>query len=202
LMGVRRSAFPAVARLTRLLRWHAVALDIADALVTSRRIGIDDLERRLIRRGLDKIVPIEHEDDIPEVRAMVAEALRLASSTAKRMLAILAHMGGDHMDSASLEALARGRRKRAAYALDELRAMRIVQTVAGDRFTLHATVRYAVRKTLRFDEDAIARHYLTLLEAQPSRAALEQTHVFALMDWAQARGNLDDILRVRAITEP
>lgn len=200
LIGVRRSAFPAVARLTRLLRWNAVALDVAEGLVSSGRVGLAELERRLARRHVDRVTPVAHEDDIPEVRAVVAEAAREIGPSARRMLAILAHMGGDHMDRASLESLA-APRGRAGQALDDLVRLRLVQTAAPGRFTVHATVRYAVRQMLPFDEDVIARHYLVLFERHPERVADEQTQLFALMDWAQERSDLDDILRVRAIAE-
>ncbi len=200
LIGVRESAFPKVARLTRLCRWNAVALDIADGLVSSGVVSAARLERRLRDRHIDRVTPVEHEDDIPEVRAVVAEAMRALDATAKRMLAVLATMGGDHMDRISLETLAATRR-RPSDALATLERFRLVQTPSSDRFALHATVRYAVRRAGTFDEDRIARHYLSLLENQPERIVDEETQLFALMDWAQARSNLDDILRVRTIAE-
>jgi hypothetical protein len=200
LIGVRRDPFPAIARLTPLLRWHPVALDVADAIVAARLASVGELERRLRARGVHRIRPVEHEDDVPEVRAIVAEASRHLPPAARRMLGILAAMGGDAMDEASLVALARAGRT-GARAVGALLELRLVQRPAAGRLTLHATVRYAVRRASAVDEDAVARHYLALLERHPGRLEAEQTHLFALMDWAQERGDLGTILRVQELAE-
>ena len=198
LVALQKSPFPAVASLTRLLRWHPVALDLADALVTGGSCSARELERSLLARRIGRIAPLDHEDDVPEVRGVVAEALRFLPPTARRMLAVLAHMRGDHMDRASLAELARAGR-RARSALEALLRSRLLQEPSAGRYALHATTRHALLQTLAFDEDAIALHYLHLLERRPERLLAEQTHLFALMDWAQERRDLGAILRVQTL---
>ncbi|MFO0554873.1 MAG: hypothetical protein U0271_41230 [Polyangiaceae bacterium] len=199
LVALHASPFPSVASLTRLLRWHPVALDLADALVSAGVLEVGELEKRLRRRGVDRIVPLAHEDDVVEVRAMVEESMRTVSTVARRMLAVLAGMRGDDMDATALAALARESAAKPA-ALQLLRARRLIQEPRRDRFALHATVRHAVRARLRVDEDAIALYYLRRLEDDPRSRENEETHLFGLMDWAQERGELDLILRVHALT--
>lgn len=198
LLDHRDSPFPAIAPLTRVLRWHPVALDIANALVTTEGVGVADLERRLLARGVARIVPVDHEDDIPEVRGVVAEALGHVEAAGKRMLAVLAFMGGDAMDATTLEALARSRDR--GDALADLLRLRLVQNPAEGRYTLHATVRHTIRRSSRFQIDRYAKHYLSLFEREPSRVLSEQTHLFALMDWAQDTGDLTTILRVQELS--
>ncbi|MBL8744628.1 MAG: hypothetical protein JNK04_26145 [Myxococcales bacterium] len=201
LIARRENPFPAIAPLTGLLRWHPVALDVADALVRGGHLTVDRLEQRLVARGVRAIVPIEHEDDIPEVRAVVAEALRFVSPAGKRMLAVLASMGGDAMDADSLARL--GRARDGARELAALAALRLVQLPAAGRVTLHATVRHAIKKPKSgipsFDVDRYAAHYLDMFEREPERLVEEQTHLFALMDWAQERRELGTILRVQTL---
>lgn len=201
LIARRENPFPAIAELTGLLRWHPVALDIADGLVSRKQTSVGRLEQRLLARGIRRIVPIDHEDDIPEVRAVVHEALRVVSPAGKRMLAVLASMGGDAMDTASLSSL--GRARDGAKELVALAELRLVQFPAEGRVTLHATVRHAIRKPQSgvpsFDVDRYAAHYLDLFEREPERLAEEQTHLFALMDWAQERRDLGTILRVQTL---
>lgn len=202
LIARREHPFPAIAPLTRLLRWHAVALDIADALVGSGRIEVAKLEARLRARGVGRIVPVDHEDDVPEVRAVVEEALACLGQGARRSLSVLAAMGGDHMDVAWLARLAHGARASVATrALDELRSLRLVQEPLPGRLTLHATVRHALSLLLPADADALAVRMLALLEAHPERLRAEQTHLYALMDWAQAEARLEVILRVQDLAE-
>ena len=50
-----------------------------------------------------------------------------------------------------------------------------------------------------FDVDRYAAHYLDLFEREPERLTEEQTHLFALMDWAQERRDLSTILRVQTL---
>jgi hypothetical protein len=215
LVGRQRDPFPAIARLTSLLRWHPVALDVADALVTTRTVGVAALEERLRARGVGRIETVEHEDDVPEVRAVLAEAEAALPIAARRMLDVLAVMGGDHMDARSLGRLAgAGGGARAAAAIAALVRLRVVQVPAPRRFALHATVRHAVRRRHRAEGarshvpgDAVAQHYLELLETATARAdgrrrlEEEQTHLFALMDWAQEHGDLSTILRVNALVD-
>src|SRR6185295_6842661 len=99
-----------IASLTRMLRWHPVALDIANALVEGKEVSERDLGRRLEARGVTRIVPIEHEDDVPEVAAVVAEAVKRITLAARRMLAVLVFMGGDSMDARTLATLGKSRR--------------------------------------------------------------------------------------------
>jgi len=199
LIEQQRVPFPAVAGLTRLLRWHPVALDIADAIVSGGHVGVVELERRLRARGVDRIVPVDHEDDVPEVQASVAEALRHVSPASRRMLSVLAFMGGDAMDAHALGTLAGARKP--SLALGALLRMRLVQKVSDGRYTIHATLRYAIRKTAVFEVDRYAAHYLALFERDPSRLVAEQTHLFSLMDWAQERRELPIILRVQALAD-
>jgi hypothetical protein len=49
--------------------------------------------------------------------------------------------------------------------------------------------------------DRLLEHYLTLLEREPSRAEIEQTHLFAAMDRAQETGQIAVILRVQEIAD-
>jgi hypothetical protein len=199
LLDRREVPFPAVAELTRLLRWHPVALDIADAIVRAGLADVRELERRLRRARVDRIVPVAHEDDIPEVRAIVFEAVRHLAPAARRALAVMVASRGDSMDGETLTRLAQA--TRASETLEALTRLRLVQAPARGRYALHATVRYSLREKLRFDYDRYANHYVELLEREPSRLGPEQTHLFSLMDWAQARGDLPTILRVRALAE-
>ncbi len=197
LIGAQKSPFPAVAPLARLLRFHPVALDIADALVTQGRITVPALAERLVRRGVGRITTIDHEDDIPEVRGVVAEAFRHLTPLGRRMLGVLAFMGGDHMDRGSLEVLTSHRG--AQRALDDLVDLRLVQRPDDDRLALHATVRHAARRLAPTDDAPIHAYYLALFEADPGRIAADQTQLFALMDWAQDQGAQGLILRVHEL---
>ncbi len=69
------------------------------------------------------------------------------------------------------------------------------------RFTLHATVRHAIVKRTSPLHDRLLHHYVALLEREPSRLDVEQTHLFAAMDHAQVKGDLDTILRVTSVAE-
>ncbi len=192
----RLAPFPRVASLTRLLRSHPVALDIADALVSSGVAPLDGLERRLRARGVGRIRPIEHEDDLPEVRAVVGEAFRALSPDGKRLLAILAGMGGDSMSTQTLLAIGKAKRD----ALEELSSLRVSQRPGPDRHTVHATVRYALKKIVRSDpSDRIARHYLAMFARAPETMLDEPTQVYALLDWAQDRKELSTSLRVQSL---
>src|SRR5262249_54966988 len=143
LVTLGRSPFPRVATLTRLLRWNPVALDLADALVASGAASAADLARYLVAEGVDRVRVIAHEDHLPEVALLVAFAWHLLPAAPRRMLAVLAHTGGDHVDAASLAALARAGR-RAKDALAELARLRLVQEPLEGRFALHATIRHAI----------------------------------------------------------
>ncbi len=198
LVARREHPFPAIASLTRLLRWHAVALDIADALVASGQIDASALGARLEARGVGRIEPVEHEDDVPEVRGVVHEAFVRLGKGARRLLGVLAAMGGDHM---GVDWLVRLARVRTAGPLEELRAFRLVQEPLRGRLTLHATVRHALTKLAPVDTDDLALRMIALLEADPGRLRDEQTHLYALMDWAQERSELHYILRIQDLAE-
>ncbi len=195
-----RSAFPRVAPLTRLLRWNPLALDIADAIVASRAATLAELRRFLDGHGIGRVRVIEHEDDLPEVALLIAWAWPRLSPASRRMLAILGHVEGDHVDLESLATLARVRGATATHAaITMLQRWHLVQEAMPDRFTLHAVVRHAVVKRTKPETDAIFEHYVALLEAQPERLVQEQTHLFAAMDQAHRQGRLDEILRVERL---
>jgi hypothetical protein len=200
LVTVGKSPFPRVAAITRLLRWNPVALDLADALVLAGIESADDLGKWLQSRGIERVRPVEHEDDLPEVALLVERAWRAISAAARRMLGVLAHMGGDHMDAGSLVTLS-GAGARGAETLARLSALRLVQEPIAGRFALHATVRHAVVKRTAFPAGRLCAHYLELLEREPARKDLEQTHLFAAMDYAQELGDLGTILRVQKVYE-
>lgn len=198
LVTLHKSPFPAVASLTRLLRWNPVALDIADAVVTSGAVTADALETFLIEHGVDRVKVIEHEDDLPEVAILVAWAWAHLSPPARRMMAVLAHMGGDHMDTASLAKLAKAG-AHAEEALAELQRLRVVQEPLRGRLALHATVRHAVLKRTKPDHPALFEHYVSMLESAPERVDLEHTHLFAAMDHAHVSGDLNAAIRVERL---
>ncbi len=193
-----KSAFPRVAGLTRLLRFNPLALDIADGIVASRAETVTGLAEALRARGVERVVAIEHEDDLPEVALLVEWAWRRLSPESRRILAVLAHVEGDHVDRASLVSLARIR-SHAERALEPLRAFRLVQEPAAGRFTLHAVVRHAVSRRTRSNHARLFDHYVSLLEREPERLLLEQTHLFAAMDHAHRTSDLPAMLRVEAL---
>jgi hypothetical protein len=173
-----------------------VALDIADAWVESGR-AVTSLARALDRHGVSRVRPIEHEDDVPEVRAVVAEVSKVLPPASRRCLATLAAMGGDHLDAGSTAKLSDA----SVEDLAVLSSMRVVQEPRPGRLALHATVRHAARRLLPIDESCLASALLELLEREPARVHEEETHVFALLDWAQATADLPTILRVHALAE-
>lgn len=196
LVTTGRSAFPAVAALTRALRWNPLALDIANALVASRVIGVDALGRELAQGGLGNVHVIEHEDDLPEVGLLVRFAWKRLSAASRRVLSVLAHLDGDNADTTSLGTLARTDGD-AALALP--RRWHLVQEPLEGRFALHAVVRHAIRKWTSFSAARIAKHYVALLEREPGRMFLEQTHLFGAMDHAHREGDLAAMLRIEEL---
>lgn len=197
-----KSAFPRVAALTGRLRWNPLALDIADAIVGSRAAPVSSLARFLDESGIDRVHVIEHEDDLPEVALLVAWAWQRLSAESRRMLGVLAHVEGDHVDLESLARLARIRaRAESRRAIAMLERWHLVQEAMPGRFTLHAVVRHAVRKRTEGRPRAYFDHYVTLLERHPERLVLEQTHLFAAMDFAHRTSDLDAMLRVERLLE-
>lgn len=198
LVTAGRSAFPRVARLTRMLRWNPLALDIADGIVLSRAATVQKLAEFLDRRGVTRVRAIEHEDDLPEIAFLVDWAWRRLSAESRRILGVLAHIEGDHVDLDSLSRLARVRGKLEP-ALAPLRRWHLVQEPVTDRYTLHAVVRHALVRRTQLSAERVFEHYVTLLERQPERLLLEQTHLFAAMDHAHRTSNLSAMLRVEAL---
>jgi len=193
-----RSAFPRVKALTRQLRFSPLALDIADSLVASRATSVKALAEFLEAHGVARVVAVEHEDDLPEVALLVEWAWQRLSPESRRMLIVLAHVEGDHMDSASLAKLARVSGS-PARALGPLERWHLVQEPVAGRYTLHAVVRHALRRRRAFDPARFYQHYVALLERDPARLLLEQTHLFAAMDHAHRTGDLGAMLRVEAL---
>jgi hypothetical protein len=199
LVTAGRSAFPRVARLTRMLRWNPLALDIADGIVASGAASVSELSAFLEQRGVQRVRAVEHEDDLPEVAFLVEWGWRRLSAASKRILGVLAHIEGDHVDLVSLAKLAKISQRLLASALEPLQRFRLVQEPVANRFTLHAVVRHAVVRRTRLAPEVVFEHYVALLEAEPERLNLEQTHLFAAMDHAHRTSNLNAMLRVEAL---
>ncbi len=193
-----RSAFPRVARLTRMLRWNPLALDIADGIVGSGAATVTELGAFLEQRGVQRVRVIDHEDDLPEIAVLVAWAWQRLSAHSRRVLGVLAHIEGDHVDLGSLAKLGKIKGDLSA-ALQPLRAWKLVQEPVADRYTLHAVVRHALVKRTTLDPALVFEHYVSLLEREPRRLLREQTHLFAAMDHAHRTSNLNAMLRVEAL---
>jgi hypothetical protein len=193
-----RSAFPRVKALTRALRFSPLALDIADSIVASRAASVKALGRFLEQHGVSRVVAVEHEDDLPEVAILVEWAWQKLDPESRQMLIVLAHVEGDHMDLASLATLA-GVSGKPARVLAPLERWHLVQEPVDGRYTLHAVVRHVLKRKAQFDPARFYTHYVTLLEREPERLLLEQTHLFAAMDHAHRTGSLAAMLRVEAL---
>jgi hypothetical protein len=191
-----QSAFPRVKALTRTLRFSPLALDIADSIVASRATSVKALATFLEEGGVSRVVAVEHEDDLPEVALLVEWAWQRLGPESRRMLTVLAHCEGDHMDAASLAKLSRARGRT---PLAPLERWHLVQEPVAGRYTLHAVVRHAVRRRKAFDPARFYQHYVALLEREPERLLLEQTHLFAAMDHAHRTSDLGAMLRVEAL---
>jgi len=194
-----RSAFPRVAPLTRVLRSNPLALDIADGIVGSRASSVSSLRDFLDRGGIERVRVIAHEDDLPEVALLVDWAWKRLSAASRRILGVLAHVEGDHVDTVSLGVLAGVRDVKRALA--PLRRYRLVQEPLAERYALHAVVRFAVAPRTALDPAKLFEHYVTMLEREPKRLALEQTHLFTAMDLANRRNDLHGMLRIERILE-
>jgi hypothetical protein len=197
-----KSAFPRVRALGTLLRYSPLALSIADGFVRSGAVRVEALRAWLVERGVDRVRVIAHEDDLPEVALLVDWAWPRLTLEERRMLAVLANLEGDHMDAWSVCALARaGGSSKSERALARLRAWNLVQRPLPSRYALHAVVRYAIARRTRFEAGRILEHYVDLLERYPERLDLEQTHLYAAMDYAQGRSDVGFILRVGRLTD-
>lgn len=194
-----QSAFPRVAGLTRLLRWNPLALDIADSIVKSQAASVKALGKFLQDAGATEVRALEHEDDLPEVALLIEWAWPRLSVEARRALAVLAHVEGDHVDAVSLAKLARV--ARIDPALAELERWHLVQQPLRERYSLHAVVRHAVARRTKPAADRVFAHYVTLLERQPERLELEQSHLFAAMEHAYRKSDMNAILRVNALAQ-
>jgi len=194
-----RTAFPRVAELTRRLRWSPLALDIADAIVSTKGATVAGLAAFLDERGISEVKVIEHEDDLPEVALLVAWAWPRLPAASRRMLGVLAHVEGDHVDAASLARLAHVSRAAGPPAIAALARWHLVQEAMPGRFAVHAVVRHAVAKRTTAAHAAVFAHYVGLLEEHPERLDGEQTHLFAAMDHAHRTSDLDGMLRVERL---
>lgn len=200
LVTAGRSPFPRVAELTSLLRWNPLALDVSNALVTTGAIGAGALRDWLARRGVARVSAIAHEDDLPEIRELVRWAWPRVGAAGRRLLTVLAHLEGDHVDADSLAALSRAGRA-ARPALRRLARWHLVQQPLPGRWALHATIRHAIEGRTRFDQRRAVAHFVGLLERHPERLDLEQTHLFAAMNHAHTTSDLGLALRLERLLE-
>jgi hypothetical protein len=197
LVTTGETAFPRVAALTRLLRWSPLALDIADGIVASRAASVKALAEFLRDAGVTQVRALEHEDDLPEIALLIDWAWPRLSVAAHRTLAVLAHLEGDHVDAVSLAKLARV--ARLGPPLAELERWHLIQQPVSKRYTLHAVVRHAVARRTKLDADRVFSHYVTLLERHPERLELEQSHLFAAMEHASRKNDMNALLRIEAL---
>jgi hypothetical protein len=191
------SAFPRVAALTRLLRWNPLALDIADGIVASRAASAKALGEFLHDAGIARVRALEHEDDLPEIALLIEWAWPRLRVAARRALAVLAHVEGDHVDAVSLAKLARV--AKLGPAITELQRWHLVLEPVRERYALHAVVRHAVAKRTKPDADTVFEHYVTLLEKHPERLENEQSHLFAAMEHASRKNDMMALLRIEAL---
>ncbi|HSC88464.1 MAG TPA: hypothetical protein VLC09_14375 [Polyangiaceae bacterium] len=195
LVSTRQAAFPRVARLTQLLRYNPLALDLADALVSSSAIDAKALETWLRGQGVGRVAAIEHEDDLPEVARLVEWCWERLAPTSRRLLSVLAYSDGDHVDRRSLLSLGDA----PARALVRLRDWRLVQEPLPDRFAVHAVVRHALRRLDRFPLGRAFEHYVDMIERHPERFVAEHSHLFAALDYAHRQSDREAILRVQRL---
>jgi hypothetical protein len=198
LVTTGHAAFPRVAKLTRALRWNPLALHIADSIVASRAATVSDLGAFLEAKRVARICAVEHEDDLPEVALLVAWCWARLSPESRRVLAVLSHLEGDHASVDSVARLARvGSRITAALA--PLRRWCLVQEPLRDRYTVHAVVRHTVAQRTSFASKRFFEHYVSVLERNPERFEMEQTHLFAAMDHAHRTCDLQAMLRIERL---
>jgi hypothetical protein len=191
------SAFPRVAAITRLLRWNPLALDIADGIVKSRAASVKALGEFLRDAGVAQVRTLEHEDDLPEIALLIDWSWERLSSDARRVLAVLAHVEGDHVDAMSLAKLA-GVAK-LGRAIAALQRWHLVLEPVRERYALHAVVRHAVAKRTKPEADRVFQHYMTMLEEHPERLELEQSHLFAAMEHASRKNDMMGLLRIEQL---
>src|SRR3982751_4957820 len=200
LVTAGRNPFPRVAELTSLVRWNPLALDVSNALVATGAVTVRALRDWLVRRGVARVSAIAHEDDLPEIRLLVRWAWPRVGAAGRRLLTVLAHLEGDHVDADALSALARtGRPSRAALA--RLVRWHLVQQPLPGRYALHATIRHGIERHTRFDQARAVAYFVRLLEHHPERLDLEQTHLFAAMDHAHTTSDFGLALRLEKLLE-
>jgi hypothetical protein len=123
--------------------------------------------------------------------------MRRLGGDARRMLGVLAHSTGDHVDRASLAVLARVGRPETA--VSHLSRWHLVEEPMAGRYALHAVVKHAVLPRTKLSPARLFEHYVSLLERHPERLGIEQTHLFAAMDHAHRTGELSAMLRIEAL---
>ena len=84
-------------------------------------------------------------------------------------------------------------------ALTELERWRLVQQPVHERYALHAVVRHAVARRTKPDHDRAFAHYVTLLENHPGRLEIEQSHLYAAMEHAYRKNDMDALLRIEEL---
>jgi hypothetical protein len=67
------------------------------------------------------------------------------------------------------------------------------------RYAVHAVVRYAVARRTTLSPRRAFAHYVAMLERAPERLDLEQTHLFAAMDYAHRSEDLGAMLRIERL---
>ena len=114
--------------------------------------------------------------------------------------AVLAHVEGDHVDARSLAKLARvrGRRRRSPRSSAGT-SCRNRCRVATRCMPSCATPSRAHESRARRARSSSTTS--TLLERHPERLELEQTHLFAAMDHAYRKSDMNALLRVNALAE-
>jgi hypothetical protein len=80
-----------------------------------------------------------------------------------------------------------------------LERWRLVQQPVRERYALHAVVRYAVARRTKPAADRVCAHYVMLLERHPERLEFEQSHLFAAMEHASRKGDMNALLRIDAL---
>src|SRR5690606_23915839 len=163
----------------------------------SRAASVKPLGEFLRDAVVTHVRALEHADDLPEIALLVDWAWPRLRVAARRTPAVLAHVEGDHVDAASLAKLARV--ARLGPALVELERWHLVQQPVSERYTLHAVVRHAVARRTKPEADRVFSHYVTLLERHPERLELEQSHLFAAMEYAYQQSDMQALLRLEAL---
>ena len=193
--------FPVVAPLVTSGRSPFPRVAAADATMLSAMssASVIELGEFLQDAGVADVRALAHEDDLPEIATLVDWAWPRLSRDARRALAVLAHVEGDHVDALSLAKLARV--ARLGPALEELERWHLVQQPLRERYALHAVVRYAVARRTRPQADRVYQHYVALLERHPERLELEQSNLFAAMEHAYRKSDMNALLRVNALAQ-